>query len=647
MGGASTNFGTVDVLKKMEDLDKYQRGLFPSSSTIGNRAAKLEAVANRYVPFEEYESDCGNPNIKFDYNSVLRLALKALGLWEKAKTRGVEIVFTLDYAQYCKTRGHVLAGAKIVDRDAINPKDGSLLMDDGENAQGNEELTCIPLHFVNAKESYDLFSTDLKPFFDFANQCLNNGIEMRNGDESTTAPFKLCAFPMDMSAEQKCLHSGGGCKVKELFCTKCACRSSKLHYFWDKHHTKPTCAICEEVWNGGREGGGDAPVRCWHYPVDDTQEISRKKGTLSSLLAEHELHLEESSAVKSGSKILYDPSLEGKEKNMMHVDYEYTGVAPQERNTFGKLVDTEFKLRGWSKMFKDGSGIHPIALVDKITKLKQSMLEGAIVIQLRDSIEHNGSVVGDFLFAQSLAIPCILHMENRVNEKIIMMVILEGMRKRSSPAALSEYFDSLVHLFNNGVMHDKDGQWKLPMKNDKLDPISLSNVSARKVVKRIELLFDLVFAQHPQECQRRNMFKVCITEQFQALMESVRQRTDFTDNDIIKLQRKIDIFYDSWYDLCGKDGLTNYIHLLGSGHVMYYLKKYRNLYRFSNQAWERLNNRLKMFYLQKTQRGGSGKYPSKIGSSHTRPMARWMQRILMWNTSLGERYFSGEELGTW
>ena len=153
-----------------------------------------------------------------------------------------------------------------------------------------------------------------------------------------------------------------------------------------------------------------------------------------------------------------------------------------------------------------------------------------------------------------------------------MMVILEGMRKRSSPAALSEYFDSLVHLFNNGVMHDKDGQWKLPMENDKLNPISLSNVKARKVVKNIELLFDLVFENHPPGYQRRDMFKVCITEQYQTVMMGLRQRSDFTDNDIIDLQRKIDLFYDGWNDLCGKDGLTNYIHLLGSGHVMYYLK---------------------------------------------------------------------------
>ena len=91
-----------------------------------------------YVPFDEYTSDGGNPNIEFDYDAVFWCALKALGLWDKAVRYGVEIVFTLDYAQYCKTREHVLAGAKIVGLSARNPKDGSLLMADGENAHGNE-----------------------------------------------------------------------------------------------------------------------------------------------------------------------------------------------------------------------------------------------------------------------------------------------------------------------------------------------------------------------------------------------------------------------------------------------------------------------------------------------------------------------------
>ena len=97
---------------------------------------------------------------------------------------------------------------------------------------------------------------------------------------------------------------------------------------------------------------GDAPERCWNYPVDDTDEIRRKKGALSDVLAEQEQHLEESLAVKVESKIFYDSSLERKEKNMMHVDDEYAGAAPSERNIFGKLVDAEFKVRGWFKFLK-------------------------------------------------------------------------------------------------------------------------------------------------------------------------------------------------------------------------------------------------------------------------------------------------------
>ena len=42
--------------------------------------------------------------------------------------------------------------------------------------------------------------------------------------------------------------------------------------------------------------------------------------------------------------------------------------------------------------------MHPITLVNKVTKLKQSLLEGAFMTQLRDSIVYNKSVVDGFLF---------------------------------------------------------------------------------------------------------------------------------------------------------------------------------------------------------------------------------------------------------
>ena len=139
---------------------------------------------------------------------MLRRALKALGLWDKSQTHGEEIVFTLDYTHYCKKRGHVLTGAKIVDCDTRNPKDGTFLIEDRENAQGNDELTCILLHFVNAKESHASCMANLKPFFDFGNRCLNIGLLSRNNFEPAFVPFNLCAFPMDRLAEQKCLNTG-------------------------------------------------------------------------------------------------------------------------------------------------------------------------------------------------------------------------------------------------------------------------------------------------------------------------------------------------------------------------------------------------------------------------------------------------------
>ena len=49
----------------------------------------------------------------------------------------------------------------------------------------------------------------------------------------------------------------------------------------------------------------------------------------------------------------------------------------------------------------------------------------------------------------------------------------------------------------------------------------------------------------------------------------------------------------------------NYVHMLGSGHVMYYLRKKSNLYRYSNQLWERLSKRVKNDIGQKLRGGGA------------------------------------------
>ena len=91
-----------------------------------------------------------------------------------------------------------------------------------------------------------------------------------------------------------------------------------------------------------------------------------------------------------------------------------------------------------------------------------------------------------------------------------------------------------------------------------------------------------------------------------------------------------------WINLIGYDGITNYIHLLGAGHIRYFLKKWRNLHRFSNQGWEAYNALVANYWHHRTQKGGGrGVEKSKILA-----IAQCLLRVMMWRTGEGDRFFN-------
>ena len=70
-----------------------------------------------------------------------------------------------------------------------------------------------------------------------------------------------------------------------------------------------------------------------------------------------------------------------------------------------------------------------------MAKLKKSMMDGKMVEVLRASIDRVEAKRANFLFPMDLALPCILHLENRVSEKLVVMVMLEGLRHRKTGVA--------------------------------------------------------------------------------------------------------------------------------------------------------------------------------------------------------------------
>ena len=77
--------------------------------------------------------------------------------------------------------------------------------------------------------------------------------------------------------------------------------------------------------------------------------------------------------------------------------------------------------------------------------------------------------------------------------------------------------------------------------------------------------------------------------------------------------------------------------MIGAGHLSYYLQKWRNLYRYSQQGWEALNSQIKTIYFRRTQRGGNkgdGEFNSKV-----EPIGKWLQRSLFWKMGLDREMF--------
>jgi len=42
-------------------------------------------------------------------------------------------------------------------------------------------------------------------------------------------------------------------------------------------------------------------------------------------------------------------------------------------------------------------------------------------------------------------------------------------------------------------------------------------------------------------------------------------------------QQEADAFYDLWIETTHREGIINYIHMVGAGHFLYYIKQHKNL----------------------------------------------------------------------
>ncbi len=123
----------------------------------------------------------------------------------------------------------------------------------------------------------------------------------------------------------------------------------------------------------------------------------------------------------------------------------------------------------------------------------------------------------------------------------------------------------------------------------------------------------------------------------------LRQPEEYTDKDIKEFQTKIDDFYTTYVETSGtgKEGITNYIHMLGSSHIKYFMKQHRNLYKFSQQGWESLNKKFKLIFFNHLQHGGNyGQNVAENDRSYLKTIYMAFQREILWKCGTAEKYFT-------
>jgi hypothetical protein len=87
---------------------------------------------------------------------------------------------------------------------------------------------------------------------------------------------------------------------------------------------------------------------------------------------------------------------------------------------------------------------------------------------------------------------------------------------------------------------------------------------------------------------------------YKDLILDARQEDDFSDAEIELFHDQSNAFMTAWLEVASQSKVTNYIHMLGSGHFVYYLKKFRNLYKYNNQGWEALDQKIQLVYFNNT-----------------------------------------------
>jgi hypothetical protein len=441
--------------------------------------------------------------------------------------------------------------------------------------------------------------------------------------------FKM-SFPGDMKLQWGALDNGGAAKVKEEFCYICPCKSQTLHMPQDKTR----CHLCMAKPPNDLE-------ECYHYPFmadpDVRQDMMEELQLLDTLLVEDSINADDEKLDPRGRQRMYV-----RRSGEMAVENDYWDIDFQPVHAIDKL---RWSQNINSELTRRGMPIVPGTLIERQQRLRNQLVNEQRGRDLRNMLQSSAPR-DRAMYLVLQAVVCILHLENRVGLKSIESILrsgmtnaqlgtLEGIPGNGVHERQNQYVHCITMIMRTQILGTvvAPSQWRFPLTEEgTMGTLSMTNNHTRRVMNWIDLIIEASISDANKKERLLRCFR-----RYSAAMIILRKSTDYTDDEISTFQDHIDAWFRDWVHVYGREGCTNYTHMLSSSHVMRYMQEWRCLHRFSQQGWEALNALIKSYFFRRTNRGGLTSKKSK--KTKLLAIARWLQRRIMWYSGHGDSLF--------
>jgi hypothetical protein len=618
LAGGTLGYAGYEIIRNLEtDGEKFKRGcLLPSTTEIQRWAKKVEDVAKVLCPMRNYMTPHGECIEMSDYKKTLLLLTRRFRMLETALQRKISWSQAMDGAKISNRESHTCNGAKLSDICARDPVTGEFILLDPNGGKAQSRDLCIVFKMLFCRETGESVM-EFKDVFDFFQSCASEDPAVNPLMEEGLKPIDL-KITCDMALSWKGLCKGSGFQRDKIRpCHMCSRRAS----FWAVENPEPCQSWCKEL-HSNHEG-----YKCFHCPLDDDENLQKKAKEIAHL---RELVSTTYDEIRTLTKLQKDedpdhPPVNAESKSN---SIFFKPKTPAQSKRYNILITNELVLR---KLDLGGS------LNERKRRLKLAVRNERKLEILMKDLDHSKKQ-DNALFLLLQCIPCILHLENRVGLKMLTMLLTDGLTSAKDGTlygkhlceskSIEKFLAGVEGILNSAILGDERNPAHVSIpyepKEKVLGQLTLENTKMRTVMGELNMLIDYCIVDVSDAAKWK-----LATEYMTSALEKMRQKDDFSREQIISFQGDVDEFAQVWMQLYGHSGMTNYIHMMMSGHLSYYMFKWKNLYRYSQQGWEALNSLLKTFYYRRTQRGGASNN-GRGDKTKLLPIAKWLQRRLLW-----------------